>query len=386
MIKLTQEQNDVKDKLIEFLHDPNQQYIVVNGIAGSGKTTLIQEVEKEYKQLEKIIKLTDPNYKSLPWVYTATTNAAAKVLQSVIQKPAITIHRLLCLIPTANGGLRITGPYQFAAAPRNGIIIIDEFSYISYELLSYIRLLEENKNKIIFLGDDTQLPPVGLNHTPVMHAGFPILTLTKSVRQENTPYIAAYCTSLVNAIKTNGDITSIKPNEQIQHVDRKTFFNLAKAEMEDKDWSPQKSVILAYKNQTIKYYNNKLLKELRGNTEFIVGDKVILNKTYKNIPTDTILTVASKIVKNGIIRYGLKTNKHYINTTVPPLPDEKQETIDLRPLYARTIHKAQGSTYDKVFLDLSALKGLRHTKDIARLLYVAISRAKYQVIITGDLV
>ena len=60
---------------------------------------------------------------------------------------------------------------------------------------------------------------------------------------------------------------------------------------------------------------------------------------------------------------------------------------DLRPTFASTVNKAQGSTYDKVFIDLSDFKPMVHKDPIqlARLLYVAMSRAKYQVIFTGDL-
>jgi ATP-dependent exoDNAse (exonuclease V) alpha subunit len=60
--------------------------------------------------------------------------------------------------------------------------------------------------------------------------------------------------------------------------------------------------------------------------------------------------------------------------------------IDLRAAYACTINKSQGSTYDKVFIDLDDLKRCNQPNTLARLLYVAVSRARYQVIFTGDLV
>jgi hypothetical protein len=60
--------------------------------------------------------------------------------------------------------------------------------------------------------------------------------------------------------------------------------------------------------------------------------------------------------------------------------------IDLRAAYACTINKSQGSTYDRVFIDLDDVRACRNMNTLARLMYVAVSRARLQVIMTGDLV
>jgi ATP-dependent exoDNAse (exonuclease V) alpha subunit len=59
--------------------------------------------------------------------------------------------------------------------------------------------------------------------------------------------------------------------------------------------------------------------------------------------------------------------------------------IDLRPLYACTINKSQGSTYNRVFLDLNDVDKCRNKNQVHRMLYVGFSRASEQVIITGDI-
>ena len=63
-----------------------------------------------------------------------------------------------------------------------------------------------------------------------------------------------------------------------------------------------------------------------------------------------------------------------------------KDWVDLRSVYACTINKSQGSTYDKVFIDLDDLKGCRNNEQIARMLYVGVSRARHQVILTGDFI
>ena len=60
--------------------------------------------------------------------------------------------------------------------------------------------------------------------------------------------------------------------------------------------------------------------------------------------------------------------------------------MDLRAVYACTINKAQGSTYDEVFIDLDDICKCNSGDQIARMLYVAVSRARHHVYLTGDLI
>jgi hypothetical protein len=65
--------------------------------------------------------------------------------------------------------------------------------------------------------------------------------------------------------------------------------------------------------------------------------------------------------------------------------DLKKTHPDLRQRDAATVHKAQGSTYDTVFIDLDDLSTCRNPDQAARLLYVAFSRARRRVVCYGDL-
>ena len=64
----------------------------------------------------------------------------------------------------------------------------------------------------------------------------------------------------------------------------------------------------------------------------------------------------------------------------------KKTYPDLRPRDAATVHKAQGSTYDTVFVDLGDLSTCRDPNVAARLLYVAFTRARTRVVLYGNLV
>ncbi|MBE0975584.1 AAA family ATPase, partial [Escherichia coli] len=62
MIKLSDEQIKAKDTILEFLLDSNQHFFVLQGTAGTGKTTLIKEVSKEWTAQQQLLKTLDPKY------------------------------------------------------------------------------------------------------------------------------------------------------------------------------------------------------------------------------------------------------------------------------------------------------------------------------------
>ena len=68
-----------------------------------------------------------------------------------------------------------------------------------------------------------------------------------------------------------------------------------------------------------------------------------------------------------------------------PYFDIKQGWADLRPIHASTVHKAQGSTYREVFIDLANISKNNKWREVARLVYVAVTRASHKVHIFGDL-
>ena len=62
----------------------------------------------------------------------------------------------------------------------------------------------------------------------------------------------------------------------------------------------------------------------------------------------------------------------------------KNGIADLRPPYASTTHKAQGSTHEGVFIDLKDIMSCKQLYTRARLIYVALTRATTNVYIRED--
>ena len=58
---------------------------------------------------------------------------------------------------------------------------------------------------------------------------------------------------------------------------------------------------------------------------------------------------------------------------------------DLRPIHAATVHRSQGSTYQTAFVDLTDIGRNTRRDVLLRLLYVALTRARGDVVVTGEL-
>ena len=65
--------------------------------------------------------------------------------------------------------------------------------------------------------------------------------------------------------------------------------------------------------------------------------------------------------------------------------DASDSIADLRSATTTTAHCSQGSTYNDIFINLSNMAICRNPVELQRLLYVAITRAKGTVYITGAL-
>ena len=153
---------------------------------------------------------------------------------------------------------------------------------------------------------------------------------------------------------------------------------------------------LAWTNQTAQHYNEQAALACNGRTEFHAGDIVVNNHYFKSsqqsIPTDATVQIHStspwytergKTMRSIATSYGELTELHKDSTATPE--QRLYYYPDLRYTYASTINKAQGSTYDTVYVDLNDLAKCSNRDLQLRLLYVAVSRARHKVVFTGDI-
>lgn len=182
--------------LVQDLQDPNVNWTVLEGYAGTGKSYLIATlIEYVLFHWRKQVSMTAP------------TNKAVKVLrkEAMYNSPNLdflTIHSLLGLREQIDG----YGRQKFVQMNRDAckigekdILIIDESSMLSDELFDLIEpYVTTGDLKVIFVGDPCQIPPVGMDQSiPFKEAkrkelGMKHYALTEIVRQaEGNPIIEA---------------------------------------------------------------------------------------------------------------------------------------------------------------------------------------------------
>lgn len=168
---------------------------VVNGYAGTGKTSLIAALVRTLRRLKVNVVLMAP------------TGRAAKVFSAFANMQASTIHRRIYRHSVAG---EVPGLKE--NRDTSTLYIVDEASMIGSDTTGNRDLLSDllsyafagNNNRLILLGDTAQLPPVGDIVSPAMDLdnlrklGLKVsaATLTKVVRQQARSGILANATSV----------------------------------------------------------------------------------------------------------------------------------------------------------------------------------------------
>ncbi len=201
------ESTPCQDKLLRQVASfitADEDILVVNGYAGTGKTSALSAVVGGLSSLK------------IPCVLLAPTGRSAKVLSGYCGKPASTIHKHIY----RQNSFGADGMGQFSLAPnkaRGTLFIVDEVSLIGIasgegggafgsgnllaDLVAFVRSGVDCK--LILVGDAAQLPPVGLEESPALSpdymAGFggvSFATLTTVVRQAEGSGILVNATHL----------------------------------------------------------------------------------------------------------------------------------------------------------------------------------------------
>ncbi len=411
VITLTEDQQNALESFHNFLMDPIETVFVLRGYSGCGKSTLVRTLLDRMPAFNKTARLINPDHKEYEVALTATTNKAAENLGSITGQGAITIHSFL--------GLRVQTDYRTnttTLVPRtqdqkeNYLLFIDEASYVDKQLLGFIFKMTRNC-KVVFIGDPAQLTPVKATSTPVFDANFSGAALTTVVRQAEGNPIVDLSTKFRHTVNT-GEFFSFTPDgHHVPYLERDAFNEAIKQEFTRPDWRYQDSKILAWTNKCVIGYNHFVRNHVKGDPDFQVDDYAVCNSFVtvgrSSIKTDQMVQINA--IEADSERYGVSGNMMCIDgiwlfhpKSLPEwnagikrmrsidnfgaVSEMESQWIDLRAAYACTINKAQGSTFDRVFVDLDDIRRCNSGDQIARMLYVGVSRARTQVFLTGDLV
>ena len=402
-------QEKALDALLEFCYS-QEKYICLSGMPGTGKTYLLNKLANQLDTINTVLKIAGRT----PFIdirFTATTNKAAAVLkESLDSEFATTVYKLF--------GIKVTNDYRTgeekldftrAITVPDSLIIIDEASMLSYEVLEYINKYAI-RSKVIFVGDKNQLPTVSGKSADVFNK-FKVIELTKIMRQK--PSLAKAIKNAKNALEAGEmiDLPSME-SESIIRLNKSDFLDsIVNMGLNDK--------ILCYTNNKCIAYNSHIRNELglpttpikgdlcisKGRVVSQYGDRQIVLNAEESFPIIDVKPI-EKYIYIGDCKYGVKeylTHKGtFFGLEKPELYPLllksayakckeikdytgyiyiKENILDPRFYYSSTIHSAQGSTYDNVYIDLNDIvKGRGATKETKnKLLYVAISRAKNKI-------
>ena len=210
--ELTHCQQGLLHSVAGFLTADDGDILVVNGYAGTGKTSALSAVVAALGEL------------SVSCVLLAPTGRSAKVLSLYAGHAASTIHKHIYRQKSIGAS---DGFGSFSLAPnkaRNTLFIVDEVSLIGVsssegsafgsgdllsDLVAFVRAGTDCK--LVLMGDAAQLPPVGLDASPALSmdymsrfGGVSYVELTSVVRQAADSGILMNATHLRGLLPCSG--------------------------------------------------------------------------------------------------------------------------------------------------------------------------------------
>ena len=395
--KLTKQQRAVQELLCK------NNVVVLNGPAGSGKTSSVKAV---------VQMLTDHH---LDFVMGCPSAKAAKVLEKYAGFPATTIHRML--------GYQSDGfTYRKENPLYADLVIIDESSMLDIFLFkSVLEAIDFKKTKLLLIGDSYQLPSVGagnLLHDMINSNICPISTLTEIFRyseggliavatdtrngKQFLPYVISPETQVIP--KGNSFFFCPQSKETCVGYAVKMYLKLAETNsLEDtivitsQNKGPQG--VIAINNQiqnainpkkndnvlqlvredyTVEYRENDMVMQTVNDYHSIICDETgyyerdeeggpLYETLIANGETGRIVSVNSQ---NMVVKF----DNHYILRY-------KSDLDKMSLAYAITAHKSQGSGYKNVIVVTPST----HTYMLnSNLLYVAYTRSRERCFNIGN--
>lgn len=304
------------------------------GWAGTGKSTLATHLAQGINQV----------------CYAAFTGKAALVMRKRGCVGASTIHSLIYILENEEGGEPRFIFNHDSSAKDADLIVIDEVSMVNEELGQDLLRLGV---KVLVLGDPFQLPPV-------QGAGFfteaePDIMLTEIHRQAADNPIIRMSMDI-----REGNGLSLGTYGDCRVISRRDV---------DRDEVMKSDQILAGRNKTRVDYNDRV-RELKGLPRQVpvAGDRLVClrNNRQKNLLNGQMWTAKKVESKPGgkfrmvldpddaggrVADVSVTTHQRFFDGTEDQMIWAERKALDEFTFgYCLTVHKAQGSQWDDVYL------------------------------------
>lgn len=335
------ELNPEQQKLVEHLEtfmSSNDKVFLLKGFAGTGKTTLIKGL------IDALV------FENKSFVVCAPTGRAAKVLRNktgygqTIHSAIYDFDNLVTINAEKEDVAEHSYHYFFPVIKLEGetIVIVDEASMISSrenknelfsfgtdilldDLLTFAQLQQNNRNKMIVIGDPAQLAPVGDNNSWALETSF--YAHKKISVKEN--FLTTVMRQGDNLILENSKIIRNCIDNPSNRDLKFVFDNVSCVDFNNKnvvekycDLFPEPNfdngVIINYSNAQNYWYNQEIRKVYFPNNKGLqVGDLVqVINNNYHKYKTKIyngefalIVEVGDTVKKSAPVYVDIKGEK-----------------------------------------------------------------------------
>lgn len=298
---LTDGQTELVNSFEKFLDGKTESVYLLKGYAGTGKTFITKGLTEYFRAIGR-------NY-----ILAAPTGKASKVIAVKTQSPAFTIHKSIYsfdeLAEYRDDDADGTETYKFYAKlavntlSADTVFIVDEASMIpdvyqeaeffrfgtGYLLADFLKFVNLDHNdhskKIIFIGDNAQLPPVGMNFSPALDASYLYrehkvrstgFELSEVVRQKSESGVIANAIPLRKALeaKSFNQLTMDFNYEDVQKVEHADLMARYLESCGRK--INGESIVIAHSNSDVGDYNRRIREHFFPDCpEVAQGDKVM---------------------------------------------------------------------------------------------------------------
>lgn len=405
--------SDSQMKTLELIN--TEQLVLLNGYAGTGKSSSIKA----------LINMLEDNQKT--YVILSPTAKAAKQISKYTDRPASTIHYLLCKeFPNFdnNNDYKVDSEYDIACNVQQfyntsvgvldyDVIIVDETSMLSVSLFNtLLKYIDPQRNKVLLIGDSYQLPSIqngNLYQDLLSINEIPKVTLNEIFRYKENGLVNVATNIRLGNKYLNGDT--------VQNIgDSYTFYSYSNIrEMLNASMNKYLDLIEAGNNiediaiLTAKNVGNSgtylinscIQKVINPINEF---DDYISIQIDKNIikfkENDVVMNIKNNyngidinedednkiLIANGQIGVVKRINI-FDNSMIVRIEDKDfkfsyEDIRNLRLAYCFTIHKAQGSQFKNVIYLTTSEDSFMTSSN---LMYVAVTRAQENCYHYGDM-
>lgn len=440
-----EQQRKAIEKGIDFIENGNpEEWFIIGGKAGTGKTTIAQAILEKYIGKKKIL-VCALSHKAKLVISEKLDQAFGK--KHIISKSVAGALGMNMDHETGQFVLSFTEANQ-PAIKKAHIIVVDEGSMINEEGHNLIMTEKRRGSKVIYFGDIRQLPPIRENQSEFSDKPSPVFygqnyaILTERIRQgEESPILpfadyfgdnSRLVRPVLNPVPADKRTCIINDKGALVFSDNiyeviEAALPLYKLAVERKDMNIVKTV--TYRNETRREINNLVREHTFGSeasTEYLPGDLLMFQDNYEMSGSDDPISnsfeiqVISAVPKKEkynvwVIEFVYEEKPAFIEVLdssevknhaaevsrlfeiakkmKPGSEDRKQalgrawglkkKYAPVEYAYAITSHKSQGSTYNTVIVDERDIMSVSMTtnKSKSQSMYTALTRSSCTCIV-----